>query len=151
MATTAPARISRTIRLRKRLVRIHMSRRRKKSVDYVREDIARHAKAGAGSVKMSKDLNNYLVDKVARSMSPVRVTVERDGDIVKADLAPELKRRPEAADKPAEKKAPGKAQQEPAKGVAAGKAAHQHNQAQQQKAAPKQATPSDSAHDKKVK
>ena len=96
---------SRTVRLRKKLVKIHRSRRLKKSIDYLREDVARHSKSDVKSVKLSMDLAAYVVAKVSRGMSPVKITVERSGDLVKVDLAPELKRKmPEP--KKAEQKKP---------------------------------------------
>ncbi len=102
------ATVTRTIRLRKRLVKIHTPRRLKKSIDYLREDIARHSKSDVESVRLSLDLNSYVMDKVARHMKPVKITVEKIDGLVKADLAPELKQKPKTiapATKTTEKKA----------------------------------------------
>ncbi|MCL5008294.1 MAG: hypothetical protein M1156_00165 [Candidatus Marsarchaeota archaeon] len=115
MATT----ITRTVSLRKRLVRIHTTRRLKKSVDYLREDIARHAKVNVSAVKLSQELGSYVVSRVSRRMVPVKITVEKSGDIVKADLAQELKRKPKAAPAPAGKSAAEQKKQAPAANAAA--------------------------------
>ncbi len=83
--------IARTVALRKKLVKIHTTRRLKKSIDYLREDIARHAKVSPKSVKLSMELSYYMVDRVSRNMSPVKITVDKVDGMVKADLAQELK------------------------------------------------------------
>ncbi len=118
--------VARTIRLRKKLVKIHTTRRLKKSVDYLREDIARHAKADISTVKFSSDLNGYLMTKVAMRMRPVKVIVEKTADRVNVDLAPELKRKPKAviakkAVATSKAQAPAPAKAEPQKQKAAPK------------------------------
>ncbi len=148
MATT----LARTIRLRKKLVSIHMSRRPKKSVDYLRDDVARHAKADVSKVRISNTLNSYLIDKISRSMGPVRITVEKDGEMVKADLAQDLKRKPaKIASQATEKKTAVPAKQTPAQSDSAEKKPAQKQGAQWPKAPEKAHVPSAGAQDKKVK
>ena len=148
---------ARTIRLRKRLVKIHESRRLRKSIDYLREDIARHAKADVSSVRLSRELSAYVVDKVARHMSPVSITVESDGGTVKADLSQELKRKPAPVPVPAKKpeqgaktslwkKASGQASQ-PGKPAEQGKGSTKAPAAQ----APEAGSPSAEAQRQKVR
>lgn len=113
--TTTPAAIARTVSLRKKLVKIHTTRRLKKSLDYLREDVARHAKADISAVRISADLNNYIVSKTSRNMNALHITVSREGGLVKADLAQELKRKVTAQQlKPGAKPTAAK-KEEPAK------------------------------------
>ncbi len=93
MATTPTEKSARTIRLRNKLVKIHESRRLKKSIDYLREDVARHAKVSVSDISLSKDLNAYVMYRVARKMVPVRIVVEKDGNKVNVDLSQELKKK----------------------------------------------------------
>ena len=64
-------------------------------------------------------LGSYVVSRVSRRMVPVKITVEKSGDIVKADLAQELKRKPKAAPAPAGKSAAEQKKQAPAANAAA--------------------------------
>ncbi len=84
--------LTRTINLRRRLVKISRVRRLHKAMDYLKEDIAKHAKVDASLVKISGDLNSYVTSKMARGMNSVKVTVDKVGDVIKVDLATELKR-----------------------------------------------------------
>lgn len=89
-----------TVNLRPKLVKIHSSRRLKKSIDYMREHIARHTKSDPEAVKLSSELNRYMLLNVSRRMVRVKVNYEKAGGNVKVDLADELK-----------KKAPAKAEE----------------------------------------
>lgn len=89
---TAAIRTVRTINLRSKLLAHHKSRRIKKAIMYLKEDIARHLKSDADSVKLSGDLNNYVLLRVARRMKSVKVTIEKIGYKINVDLAQELKR-----------------------------------------------------------
>ncbi len=85
------AQIAVTIRLRKKLVRIHSSRRHKMAVRYLRGELARHFKAEAGSVRISKMLNEYLYANSTNRLGPIKMMVERDGEVVKASMPGEKK------------------------------------------------------------
>ncbi len=93
-----------TISLRKRLVRIHETRRRKASVNYLRQEIARHSKVDADAVKLGMDVNEYLIRNVAVNMKPVMLNLEKSPAGVTAHLADSLKNwkgtRAPAAQKP---------------------------------------------------
>lgn len=82
---------AKTIRLRGKLVRIHTPRRLKMRVEYLRKEIAKSSKAKVQSVRISPELNAYLANA---GMGMVRVAIEKVGDLVKADLVPELKPKP---------------------------------------------------------
>ncbi len=91
----------RTVSLRRKLVKLHTTRRRAKAIDYLREDIARHSNTVPGSVSISGELNSYLMRNLSGQMPEVKISVEKTGDIVKADLAPELKKQAAAIREPA--------------------------------------------------
>lgn len=84
--------LSRTVALRRRLVKIHESRRLKKAVSYLKEDIARHTKSNYDSIRLTGELNGYLMHEVAKHMSNVSVVITKDAEMVKVDLTPELKK-----------------------------------------------------------
>ena len=84
--------LSRTIALRKKLVKIHESRRLKKAVSYLKDDIARHTKSDVGSIRFTGELNGYLMQEVAKKMAKVSVVINKDAGLVKVDLSPELKK-----------------------------------------------------------
>ncbi len=84
--------LSRTIALRKKLVKIHESRRLKKAVSYLKDDIARHTKSDVNSIRFTGELNGYLMQEVAKQMSRVSVVINKDAGLVKVDLSPELKK-----------------------------------------------------------
>ena len=89
---TQSIQISRTIALRKKLVKIHETRRLKKAVSYLKEDIAKHTKTDYDSIKLSPELNSYLLQDVAKHMSKVSVVITKDANVTKVDLSPELKK-----------------------------------------------------------
>ncbi len=86
---------SKTIRLRKRLVRIHSPRRLRMSLKYLKHELAKSGNAAPENVKISPELNSYLMKSDARRLNSIRLAVEKsvDKNIIKisADLAPELK------------------------------------------------------------
>ena len=84
--------LSRTIALRKKLVKIHESRRLKKAVSYLKDDIARHTKSDVNSIRFTGELNGYLMQEVAKQMAKVSVVINKDAGLVKVDLSPELKK-----------------------------------------------------------
>lgn len=106
MATTqtVKAPIIQTINLRPKLVKIHTTRRLKKALDYLRDHISRHSKTDPASVKISGELNDYMMRNVARGLGRVKVTVDKTAKGVNVDLAPELKKKPKAQEtKPSSK------------------------------------------------
>ncbi|MEM0201308.1 MAG: hypothetical protein QXD23_02785 [Candidatus Micrarchaeaceae archaeon] len=84
--------ITKTIALRKKLVKIHESRRLKRAVTYLKEDIARYTKSDYDSIRLSGELNGYLMQDVAKKMLPVTIVITKEGEIVKVDLTPEVKK-----------------------------------------------------------
>ncbi|MGC8479308.1 MAG: hypothetical protein ACP5M9_01395 [Candidatus Micrarchaeia archaeon] len=84
--------ISKTIALRKKLVKIHRSRRLKKAVSYFKEDISRYTKSDLNSIELTGELNGYLMHEVAKNMKSVNVVITKDGASTKVDLSPELKK-----------------------------------------------------------
>ena len=75
-----------TVRLRRKLVKIHETRRRKKAMDYLREDIAKRSGVEPEAVKINQNVNEYMSINVARNMKPVIVDVTKTGDRVEASL-----------------------------------------------------------------
>jgi ribosomal protein L31E len=49
-----------TINLRKRLLRLHSSRRRSRAVGMLKEDIAKFTKSDIGSVRLNNELNKMI-------------------------------------------------------------------------------------------
>lgn len=84
--------ITKTIALRKKLVKIHESRRLKRAVSYLKEDIARYTKSNYDSIRLSGELNGYLMQDVAKKMLPVTIVITKEADYVKVDLTPEVKK-----------------------------------------------------------
>lgn len=95
-----------TLNLKRRLLRVHLSSRRKRISTYTKEAIARFAKADIGKIRIDAGLNRHLMMNIARRPAPFKVTVEKTEDRVIARLhgAPKA---PEAA-KPGAKKEAGK-------------------------------------------
>lgn len=88
----ATQQILRTVALRRKLVKIHESRRLKKAISYFKEDIARHTKSNYDSIRLTGELNGYLMHNVAKNMSNVSVVINKDAGLVKVDLTPEVKK-----------------------------------------------------------
>lgn len=84
-----------TINLRKKLVKLRTTRRRKKAVDYLREIIAKHSKTNIENVRISNELNDYLDVKVAKHMKRVKIVFDKSGDKVTANLSEELRKKAE--------------------------------------------------------
>jgi ribosomal protein L31E len=75
-----------TIRVRKRLVRISRARRTRKALDYVRESVAKISRVDPSSVRVDAKLNRFVMLRVARRMSAVKVKITKDGDLAKVAL-----------------------------------------------------------------
>lgn len=75
-----------TVNMRRYLVRQHRSKRVRKAAGYVRDRVAHYTKTDIGSVTLSRELNNSIVKRYAKSMEPIRVKVSLDKGTAKADL-----------------------------------------------------------------
>lgn len=75
------------ISLRKRLSRIHETRRLRKATDYLRERVSKLAKVSPEKVKVHKDLNNMIVKRAGKNMSDIYVDIVRENDAVTAKLS----------------------------------------------------------------
>ena len=80
----------RNISLRRRLIKIHSTRRLQGSYKYLRQEIARFASVSPDAISISQDLNRYMMLNAMR-MRDIKVSVEKAGTSVKLDLSPELK------------------------------------------------------------
>ncbi len=123
----------RNISLRRRLVKIHSTRRLQGSYKYLRQEIARFASVSPDEISISQDLNRYMMLNAMR-MRDIKVSVEKTGTSVKLDLSPELKPKKPVADaagqkdpnqaknakKPAEQKQEGRSTGKSEKGAKEG-------------------------------
>ncbi len=100
-----------TIRLRNRLVKIHASRRHRMAISYLRDTVARQFKSSPGSIKISRKLNEYMEATSTNRYRPVKITVNKIGDLVEVALPEEQKVEKTAA-------APAKAAAQTAPGTA---------------------------------
>ncbi len=80
-----------TINLRKKLVAIHSTRRRKQAMRYLRAEVARHAKVDPEDVSIGMDVNEYMIRNVAIHLRPVQVSLDKTGGEVKVTLSDSLK------------------------------------------------------------
>lgn len=76
-----------TISLRSKLVKIHETRRLKKSFDYLREAIARMSKVDPRNVKIDTKLSEYLMINPSKRMSKFEVKFTKDATSAKVFLA----------------------------------------------------------------
>lgn len=123
----------RNISLRRRLIKIHSTRRLQGSYKYLRQEIARFASVSPDAISISQDLNRYMMLNAMR-MRDIKVSVEKTGTSVKLDLSPELKPKKAVADaagqkdsnqaknakKPAEQKQEGRSPGKSEKGTKEG-------------------------------
>ena len=75
-----------TIKLRNKLVKIHASRRHRKTISYMREHIAKHFKTSSDLVKISQKLNEYMEANNSNKFKPITVSINRADGFVKAAL-----------------------------------------------------------------
>ncbi len=102
-----------TINLRRYLVDVPRSKRFRKAPPYVRERVAHYMKLNVENVRIDKALAHEIVAKYAKSMLPLRLSVNIDKDVatVKAFMpqaqqsAEAPKAKPEQKAKPAAKEA----------------------------------------------
>ncbi len=80
-----------TVRLRNKLVKIHESRRHKKTISYLRQHIARHFKSKPESIKISQKLNEYLEANSYNRYKPITITINKTAEMVEAALPNEKK------------------------------------------------------------
>lgn len=100
------------ISLRKRLVRLHRSRRREKAVDYLREEAAKRMHVPVSDVRIDKDLNRLLQFK-SRHMGDFSITLSREGNKAVAKSAEKVAgKQAQGAAAPAGQKAPQPAKTE---------------------------------------
>lgn len=85
MATTL------TVNLRKKLVSIHTTRRRKQAMRYLRAEVAKHTGVEQDSVSIGMDVNEYMIRNTAIHMRPVLLNVDKTAGKVKVTLADALK------------------------------------------------------------
>lgn len=71
-----------TINVRKRILKLHTSRRRQKVADYVKDSVARFAKADRSKIRLSPELNKFLVLRVSKAPKAFEVEVEKKADRV---------------------------------------------------------------------
>ena len=104
-----------TIRLRNKLVKIHESRRRNKTVIYLREMIGRHTKTDPSAVSLSTKLNEYLLANTTNRYKPITLALSKSEGFVKASLPGESKaQEKKAVDEKALKVTVPKASSQPA-------------------------------------
>lgn len=80
------------ISLRKKLVRLHRSRRREKAVDYLREEVAKRMHVGLEDVRIDKDLNRLLQFRSKR-MRDFSITLSKDGNKAVAKSAEQVRQK----------------------------------------------------------
>lgn len=70
-----------TISIRNFLVRQPVRRRHMKISKYVRERVSHYIKVDQENVKISRELNNLMIQKHAKSMLPLKLTIKIDKGI----------------------------------------------------------------------
>ncbi|MGC8496195.1 MAG: hypothetical protein ACP5RM_01850 [Candidatus Micrarchaeia archaeon] len=88
-----------TINIRKYLVEQPRTKRIRKAVKFIRQRIARLSKVSEDNVKMSRELNEYIFKRAAKSMTPVKVNVSIENNIANATLYKEVKKEQEQVQK----------------------------------------------------
>ncbi len=88
-----------TISLRKKLVKIHESRRHGKAISYLREEIARHTNSSPDSVKINQNLNEHIGANTLNRYAPIKVSVNKVGDVIEAEWADAPKKPQQASAK----------------------------------------------------
>ncbi|MDE1825874.1 MAG: hypothetical protein KGH61_05295 [Candidatus Micrarchaeota archaeon] len=139
------------ITMRSRLVAIHEPRRRAKSMDYLKESVARLTKSDVGAIKIDSKLNEFLMMSPARRMKGIEVKITKDANSVKVFLLnPQVQKPQSQMPKPAALPKLGQKKQETnkeaakEKPAAAGKLPAQAEMKSPKPAAPKAADKGDS-------
>ena len=81
-----------TINLRKKLIKIHKSRRRNRAVKRLKEEVARKTKVNIEKVSISKRLNRHIILTMSKNLKPVKVSIDKSGDSAKISLPGEDKK-----------------------------------------------------------
>ena len=81
-----------TINLRKKLIRIHKSRRRNRAIKRLREEVSRKTKVELSKVSISKGLNRHVILSLSKNLKPLKVSIEKSGDSAKVSLPGEEKK-----------------------------------------------------------
>ena len=92
-----------TLNLRKRLLKVHLNKRRMRVPTYTKEAIARFAKVEIDKIRIDANLNRHLIAHIARKPMPFKVTVEKTEDKVMARLHGAPKAEPANTDAKKEK------------------------------------------------
>jgi len=71
-----------TINVRKKLLKLHHNRRRKRIADYVKQSVARFAKADKAKILISPELNSFLTVRISRKPVSFTIEVEKKEDRV---------------------------------------------------------------------
>ncbi len=77
-----------TIRFKGVMAGLRQTRKRYKASDHLREHIARHSKSIPEMVKIDPVLNDFMMSRVVKGGSKVKVEISKVGDVVNAKLAP---------------------------------------------------------------
>lgn len=144
-----------TLNLRKRLLKVHLTKRRMRVPTYTKEAIARFAKVDVDKIRIDANLNRHLIVNVARKPLAFKVTLEKTEDKVMARLhgapkaeaaKPEAKAEKGKEAKPAAQRAEAKKDEkaearhaEPKKEAAEAKPAHHAEAAKPKKPAESEA------------
>ncbi len=75
-----------TINLTRKLRKLHAPRRKKMASTYLKEEVARYQKVKPENVKIGSDLNRHLVLNITRQSKPIKLNVEKTGDVVNLTL-----------------------------------------------------------------
>ena len=96
-ANVSTTKTIRTVNLGSRMLRTHKPRRIGNAVRLMREDIAKHSKTTVDKVRIGGGLNWYLLNGAMQGFHRVKISVEKTGDIISADLAEKRVRQAPAA------------------------------------------------------
>ncbi|MGC8568186.1 MAG: hypothetical protein ACP5LP_03010 [Candidatus Micrarchaeia archaeon] len=98
-----------TISIRKYLSTQPRTKRINKAVKYVRERVAHYTKTDIKNVKLGRDVNEAIFKKYAKDMTPIKLSVNREKDILNVSLFGVKQATPETKEKEVkEKKAEAK-------------------------------------------
>ncbi|MGI0141428.1 MAG: hypothetical protein ACREBF_02125 [Candidatus Micrarchaeales archaeon] len=81
-----------TISLRKRLVKIHETRRRKMAINYLRQSIAKISKVDEGNVRINADLNEFMTIHSGKNMSRLELKITKDANKATVSLLNPVKK-----------------------------------------------------------
>jgi ribosomal protein L31E len=76
------------IRFKSVMAGLRQSRKRYKASDYLRRHVARFNKSTPEMVKIDPKLNDFMMSRVVKRGSKVKVEISKTGDIINVKLAP---------------------------------------------------------------